>query len=509
MADNGHRAGPNRLRRISTRHLIGLLLLFTLVTAAAATVVPAADRGAAGVVTAAADSRPNIVFISADDMRVEDLSAMPNVRRLIANQGTTFSTSYAPFPLCCPGRAAWITGQYNHNNNVMGNDTLKAPTGGYAALDNTNTVATWLRSAGYQTAMVGKFLNGYGKVKPIAVPPGWQEWHAELAGGDYFNNTLRENTGGELRTRTYTGVYQVDLYDSIATDIIDRRVPSAAPLFLWVSQYAPHGGTPVESDDPALATPAVPPRWRNFYAGEPTLKDPSFNEANVSDKPTYVRSAPPLTTDVQAQLKEVNAQRLESLRAVDQSVAHIVEALRAAGELANTVLVFSSDNGHMMGEHRRPWGKVVPYEASARVPLIIRGPGFPAGITRQPWVANIDLAPTFADLANTNPGLDVDGRSLLPLATSPSTWASRTMVMESGPSTLGGDDEPTTDWYHGVRTNRYKYIRYNTGEVEFYDLLADPDEMTSLTNDPAHDATQAQLALLLTRMENCAGATCR
>ena len=508
MLDSLYRAGAHLLRRIATRSLMGLLLL-TVGTIASTTVVPAADP-VAGVVTAAPDPRPNIVLITTDDMRVEDLSAMPNVKRLIADRGTTFATSYAPFPLCCPSRAAWVTGQYSHNNRVMGNGTLTSPEGGYAALDNTNTVATWLSRAGYQTALVGKFLNGYGKVKPIAVPAGWLEWHAKLGAGDYFDNRLRENTGGVVATRTYRGVYQVDLYDSIATDLIARRVPRAAPLFLWVSQYAPHAGTPVEPDDPELGTtPAVPPRWRDFYAAEPPLIDPSFNEADVSDKPAYVRSAPPLTTAEQSQLQEVNAQRLESLRAVDESVAHIVEALQAAGELANTVLVFSSDNGFMMGEHRRPWGKVVPYEASARVPLMIRGPGFPAGTTRQPWVANIDLAPTFADLANTTPGLDVDGRSLLPLAASPGTWAARTMVMESGPSTLGGDDVPTEDWYHGVRTSRYKYIEYNTGEVEFYDLRVDPDEMTSLTGDPAHDATQSNLARLLTRMENCAGAGCR
>jgi arylsulfatase A-like enzyme len=467
-------------------------------------VASAGSQPPGAAAAAAAGARPNIVFITTDDMRVRDLQVMPNVRRLLTDQGMTFSASYAPFPLCCPARAAWVTGQYNHNNGVMGNQSPAHPGPAYSALDASNTVATWLRGAGYQTAFVGKYLNGYGLQKPVVVPPGWVEWHASVGGGNYFYTRLRENTGGVLATRTYDGPYQVDLYGDIATSIINRRVPAAAPLFLWVSQYAPHVGAPTEADDPAIATPAVPQRWKNFYASTPLPKDPNFNEADVSDKPAYVRNKRLLSATMQAQLKESNAQRWESLRAVDESVADIMNALQASGELANSVIVFTSDNGWMMGEHRIHAGKTVPYEESSRVPLVIRGPGFAANTSRPQPVANIDLAPTFADLADTTPGLAVDGRSLLLLATEPAAWPARTLVLEAGPKTIGGPDS-----YHGIRTPRYKYVRHSTGEVEFYDLIADPHEMTSLTNVPAHDSTQAQLESLLSKMENCAGATCR
>jgi arylsulfatase A-like enzyme len=454
--------------------------------------------------SAAVDARPNIVFITTDDMRVRDLQVMPNVRRLLTDQGMYFSASYAPFPLCCPARAAWVTGQYNHNNGVMGNESPTHPEPAYSALDATNTVATWLRRAGYQTAFIGKYLNGYGAVKPVVVPPGWLEWHASVSGGNYLSTNLRENTGGVLATRTYNGQYQVDLYSDIATSIINRRVPLSAPLFLWVSQYAPHVGAPTEPDDPAIATPAVPQRWKDYYASASLPKDPNFNELDVSDKPAYVRTKNLVSATMQAQLKESNAQRWESLRAVDESVSRVVDALQAAGELANTVVVFTSDNGYMMGEHRLHAGKTVPYEESTRVPLIIRGPGFQSGASRGQPVANIDLAPTFADLADTTPGLVLDGRSLLPLATDPNTWPARTLVLEAGPKTIGGPNS-----YHGIRTPRYKYIRHSTGEVEFYDLAADPHEMRSLANDPAYDSTQTQLASLLAKMENCAGTACR
>lgn len=477
-----------------------------MTAAAAAAAAAGAGLGLTGAApeAIAADSRPNIVFITTDDMRVRDLTVMPNVRNLVTSQGLSFTTSIASYPLCCPARASWVTGQYNHNNGVMGNASGTAPEGGYAALDASSTVATWLRAAGYQTAFVGKYLNGYGSVKPVVVPPGWQEWHAAVGGGDYFTTKLRENTGGVLATRTYAGTYQVDLYDSIATEIISRRAPSAAPFFLWVSQYAPHSGTPVEADDPTLATPAVPARWKNHYATAPLPTDPSFNEANVSDKPSYIRNKRLISAAMQAQMREANSQRWESLRAVDESVAHIIGALRASGELGNTVVVFSSDNGFMLGEHRIHTGKTVPYEASSQVPLIMRGPGFPAGATRSQPVVNVDVAPTFAALAEATPTLEVDGVSLLPLASDPGGWPSRTLVVQAGPKTRGGPD-----LYHGVRTTRYKYIEHSTGEVEFYDLLNDPNELTSLTNNPAHDATQAQLRQILLRYESCAGMTCR
>ena len=242
-------------------------------------------------------------------------------------------------------------------------------------------------------------------------------------------------------------------------------------------------------------------RWWRLWR---TRRPLTFNEKVRYKMPSYVCTKSLVSATMQTRLKESNSQRWESLRAVDESVAEIVDALQTAGELANSVIVFTSDNGWMMGEHRIHAGKTVPYDESSRVPLIIRGPGFAPGASRGQLVANIDLAPTFADLADTTPGLDVDGQSLLPLSAEPSTWPSRTLVLEAGPKTIGGPDI-----YHGIRTDQYKYLRHSTGEVEFYDMAADPFEMRSLTNDPAYDSVQAQLASLLAEKENCAGTTCR
>ncbi|MBA2416888.1 MAG: sulfatase-like hydrolase/transferase [Geodermatophilaceae bacterium] len=212
-----------------------------------------------------------------------------------------------------------------------------------------------------------------------------------------------------------------------------------------------------------------------------------------------------LTTKMQMALTESYQQRLESLLAVDEGIEQMIQALEATGELANTVIMFTSDNGYMLGEHRLHAGKTVAYEPSALVPLIITGPGFPANVQRRHPISQIDLAPTIADIAAATPTLTVDGVSLIPLARSPVGWPARHLVIEAGPRSLNGPM-----FYTGVRGSRYVYLEYHeTVEVEFYDLMRDPYQLQNLEADPAYDGYQAQLARLLESMRNCVGADCR
>ncbi len=462
------------------RWAIALVVALTAVTSLGA-VAGAAEQ---------VDPRPNIILISADDMRADDIWVMDNLRNLLTEQGTTFANSYSPFPLCCPARASIVTGQYAHNHGVLDNN---APLGGYQALDSSSTLATWLQDAGYLTSLVGKYLNRYGE-KPVSVPPGWEDWHAEVGGGDYFDTRLYENGVGNQ----YTGQYKTDLHADVASEAITRNAAGDAPFFLWASFYAPHTGDPIEPDDPInvygsnVNTPAVAPRHRDAFADLPLPQDPSFNEADVSDKPAAISNKPLLTETTQQVLTELNQQRLESLLALDEAIAQMMTALTATGELDNTIIVFTSDNGYMLGEHRIHAGKTVPYEASARVPLIIRGPGIPAGQTREQLVATVDLAPTFLDAANAQAGLAVDGLSVLPLAADPANRPQRALVVEAGPDIAGGP------WYYrGVRTDRWLYLEYEeTGELELYDMVNDPYQLQSLHSDPAYDAQRAELAAL-------------
>jgi N-acetylglucosamine-6-sulfatase len=455
--------------------------------------------------------RPNIVVIMADDQTVESMRVMANVNAMLGEQGTTFADNYVSFPLCCPSRTTLLTGQYGHNHTVMGN---APPQGGYEKLAPThaNTLPAWLKLAGYHTVHVGKYLNGYGRQRPTEVPPGWDEWFGSVDPSTYrfYDYTLNEN-GKLVRYGTGADDYQADVYTAKAVDAVKRLAGRTEPFFLSVAYLAPHSGGPRESDDPAnLATPVPAPRHRNRFAGEPLPRTPAFNEADVSDKPLAVRRRPLLGTPRINGITEMYRQRLESLLAVDEGVAAIVRALQDSGELSRTLFVYTSDNGFFHGEHRVRNGKVRLYEPSIRVPLIIRGPGVPKGKRRSQPAANIDLAPTILDFANGKARRVEDGRSLVPLIEDGLLDWGRAIVIEAFFNADPGEDPETPDTnFQAVRTDRYLFARYGTGESELYDLQNDPFELQSRHNDPALAPVQASLDRLLAGLKSCAGKSCR
>ena len=456
----------------------------------------AAGVGAPGA-PGQAKPKPNILVVMTDDQTVESLRVMQSVQSLLAREGTTFDSSFASFPLCCPSRATFVTGQYGHNHTVMGN---QPPAGGYEKLAPThgNTLPAWLRRAGYHTIHIGKYLNGYGRIRPTEVPAGWAEWYGSIDPSTYqfYNYTLNEN-GRLVRYGADAASYQADVYTRKAVDAIRRRAPAAQPFFLSVAYLAPHSGGPRESDDPRnQATPVPAPRHRNLFASTPLPMPGSFNEADVSDKPVSIRNRRPIPAARIAGITENYRQRLESLLAVDEGVAQMVTALRDARELDDTLIVFTADNGFMHGEHRIPAGKTVVYEPSIRVPLILRGPGVARNVHRREPVANIDLAPTILDAANARPGRVQDGVSLLPLAADGLLRLGRDVLLETG-------------GYSAIRTPRFVYAEHSTGEHELYDLQRDPDQLTSQHGNPALVRLRTDLAARLARLRACAGGTCK
>lgn len=454
----------------------------------------------------AADHQPNIILLSTDDQTVSDLAVMANVNRLLTEQGTTFSNSFAPFPLCCPALATILTGQYAHNHGVLGNGGGLWPVGGYDLLDGSNTLPLWLQDAGYQTAFIGKFMVGYNQVVPREVPPGWTEWHA-VVGGDYFVSRMFEKSP-QFPTgvvNEYKDIYSTDLWSGMAQQIITDRLQDDAPLFLWTSFKGPHNAGPVESDDPPFGTtPARAARHVGLFADEPLPMDPSFNEADVSDKPQEMREKPSLTQADIDYITVLNQQRLEAVLALDEAVRDIVAAIEATGETDNTLIVFTSDNGFLLGQHRVPAGKGLPYEESIRVPLIMRGPGIPQGVVRPEMVATIDLAATFVDAAQADAGLVLDGVSLLPQAGVTAVRTSRLIVIEAGPRTVDGPM-----YWRGVRHDRIKYVEWGTGEIELYDLRTDPYEIRSQHANPKYLKVLNYFAAELARLKDCAGEVCR
>jgi N-acetylglucosamine-6-sulfatase len=475
---------------------LALALLILAVTAA---------TGSTGPRAAVAPPRPNIVVLETDDQTLAEMEVLPNVRRLIGDEGVTFDNNFDSFSLCCPSRASFLTGQYSHNNGVRGN---APPDGGYEKLDHTNTLAVWLQSAGYYTVHLGKYLNGYGRRNPLEIPPGWSEWHGAVDPTTYryYDYTLNEN--GVLTTYCATpdpSCYQTDVYRDKANEIIRRRGPGQ-PFFLWVAFLANHSGGPREPGDPAgFATPDPAPRHANRFASTPLPMPPDFNEADVSDKPTLIRRMAPITARQRANIQENWQQRRETLLAVDEAVTSIVETLRQTGELDDTLLIFTSDNGFFHGEHRVRNGKVRLYEESIRVPLLMRWTGnasLPRHVHRKQLTMNVDDAETILAAAGdtARPGRVEDGVSLLRF------W--RDGGLEVGRDLLI-DNMPGVTHFDAIRSRNFLYAEYQNGDRELYDLQKDPYELQSQHGNQAYDQIKAALAGRLRNLVGCAGATCR
>ncbi|MCE3265826.1 MAG: sulfatase [Solirubrobacterales bacterium] len=488
-----------------------LLAVAAVVTCLVAAVFP--DEGEAKKKGAPEQKRPNIVMVMTDDQTVESLRAMPIVNKRIAQAGVSFPNSFASFPLCCPSRATMLTGQYPDNHGVR---TNQPPNGGYATLVPTegNAMPVWLQRAGYYTAHIGKYLNGYGASSvDTHVPPGWSEWYGSLddpdgfIGGTYtmYGYTLNENGSivhyGSTPDAVDPATYQTDVYAVKAEDFINRRAPKGKPFYLSVAPLAPHGEAMgvcnCAGDNPRAAV-----RHQGRFASEPVPRPPSFNEADVSDKPAGIQALTPINATQRAAIDDRYRARLESLLAVDEMVGRMVSALKARDELDRTVFIFTSDNGFFHGEHRLRSGKVRHYEESSGVPLIVRGPGVPKGEIRRQLAVNADLAPTILDFADAAPGRTMDGRSLVPLMEDKLLQPGRGILIEGFNNADPDDLLPS---YSAVRTDRYVYAETGT-DRELYDLRGDPFQLQSLSAVPALDPVEASLDRLLARLTACVGA---
>ena len=482
-------------------------------------------------------AKPNVVVIMTDDQTVEELRVMSATKALIADAGATFDNSFSSFPLCCPSRSTFLTGQYAHNHGVLENED---PTGGYYKLKSKNTLPVWLRNAGYRTIHVGKYLNDYGTKDPHEVPPGWDEWHGLTDPGTYQMWGYQMNDNGALTTYGSYDVedpakYQTDVLREKAVQQIDAAAGGAKPFFMTLWFLAPHREVAELADQ---SGPRPAPRHADAFLGETFPRNPAFNEQQMGDKPLFMKLKPKLTDADIAVIDDHYRHELASLLAVDEAVSAVVNALSAKGVLGNTYVIFTSDNGYFHGEHRTPDEKILGYENSARVPLIIRGPGITPGSHVRELVANVDLAPTITSWTGATPGLTMDGRTLAPFLAAPSQRTRRPILLEAFMpvgSTLGFFTEqlpasgvvarpegtsaaaaPITAPlgkavlpYEAVRTDRYVYFEYITGEHELYDLQVDPWQISSKHLDPAYLRTQIALGLALTKLRLCRGSGCR
>jgi N-acetylglucosamine-6-sulfatase len=538
---------------VSARRRARAALMAACVLAlAVATLTVSAERGSAPERAAAAphDSKggkkkrqrklrklPNVVVVVTDDQTLASYNdaTMPFVSGFMAGRGTTFSNAIATSPNCCPSRASFITGQYPHSHGVLSNRL------GYAALrGKKSTLPVWLRRKGYVTAHIGKYLNGYAEFidKETEVAPGWNEWHTMLA-PRYYGYKLASN-GRVIRRQNGDNDYSARVITKRAARMVRRYVPKAAPLFMAVDYYNPHtqGGGSGRCASAARPDPVD----EDLFVGEPLPQPPGFNEADVEDKPTFIRRLPLMNAEAIEAAELRYGCALASLASVDRGIEHIVTAISKRGELDKTAIVFISDNGYFYGEHRLPDEKQQAFEEAIKVPFAIHWPAktvptAPATVSEP--VGNIDLAPTILELARAKPCRRggrcrvMDGRSLLPLVTGGSWPAERVLGIEFDVSESRAR-RGSTCAFDGVRTPIDMYVEHKrvvsdpqagicepTSEAEQYQLAADPAygalppdpfQLRNLTSPlvPQSDdanvvARRAELDQLLDRMRDCSG----
>ncbi|WP_435771136.1 sulfatase family protein [Nocardioides sp. SYSU DS0651] len=505
-------------------------------TDAATTVPPSpqpTEQGSAG----ALPDRPNVVVVMADDMRVDDLAFAPSLRRLVADHGVSFENSFSPFPLCCPARASFLTGQYAHNHKVLWHE----PPFGYGAFDDSRTLATSLQEAGYRTGFIGKYLNRYG-IDPAKVtgapsytyvPNGWTDWRAAIENPgnagfdgqtyDYYDTPF--NVNGVVDD-THEGVYQSQVIGDFSVDMAGRFAAAGDPFFMYVNYVAPHHGEPVEPGDPHdlrdtrgdlvhVVTPSRPEWVRGRYdarvdraSGVAVTGEPV--ETDLADKPPVVQDRSRLIGgDVAVALREATRQRAESIHVMDLHIARLVRELKRSGEWDDTVFVFTSDNGMLMGEHGLSMTKVRAYEPSLRVPLLVTGPGLRDPQQRYDPVSTVDLTATILDLARARAPHPADGQSRLPsLVAGDRGWT--TPIVTEAVRTSEGDDPAFRDRRTtiGLRVSQYSYTRYRDGSGELYDLVADPRQDRNVYGSREYAAVRRALDRLWLEVKGCRGRGC-
>ena len=425
---------------------------------------------------------PNIVFVLTDDLAWNLVRYMPHVLAM-EQRGATFSNYFVTDSLCCPSRASIFTGRFPHDTGVFSNEP---PNGGMQIFnangDEQHTFATQLQARGYRTALMGKYLNGYqpaakeGGATPY-VPPGWNEW--DVAGDGYPEYGYTMNSDAQVAS--YGDEPQDYLTDVLAEkglSFIDQAAARRQPFMLELSTFAPH----------QPFTPA--PRDLEDFPDLKVPRGPAF-DAKTIGAPAWLKDFAALD---RAQIGKLNHQfrkRAQAVQAVDRMIGELEAELAEKGLARNTYLVFSSDNGLHMGEHRLMTGKLTAFDSDIRVPLIVVGPGVPAGLNVRAMTENVDLCPTFDQLGGAQPPASVDGHSLVALLHGqPATgWRKEILVEHQGPDNgpadpdlpKRGDGNPPS--YEALRTASSLYVEYATGEHEYYDLARDPFELHNLAVD--------------------------
>ena len=451
----------------------------------------------------AARRRPNVVFVLTDDLAWNLVRYMPHVVQM-EREGETFENYFVTDSLCCPSRASILTGRFPHDTRVFDNSP---PEGGYPVFhergEERQTFALALQRAGYRTALMGKYLNGYepGFSEPArrGVPPGWSEWDG--VGDGYPEYGYKMNSNGRVRAYGYGARdYLTDVLARKGRSFIARAAAARQPFLLELATFAPH----------SPYTPA--PRDARSFPGLRAPRTPAFNVVG-RDEPDWLSHFLPLGRSQVASIDAEFRKRTQAVQAVDRMIGGLEAELSANGLARDTYIVFSSDNGLHMGEHRLRPGKLTAFDTDIRVPLIVTGPGVPAGRAITQMAENIDLCPSFEQLAGAPVPASVDGHSLLALwhGRQPARWRGEILVehhgrvLDAGNPDLPERGSGNPPSYEAIRTERSLYVEYATGEREYYDLRRDPFELDNIASRLPSRYLR-RLHRVLNGIERCHGA---
>jgi len=447
-------------------------------------------------------ARPNLIVVVLDDADVDITESMPRFRALFKDEGVSFTANLANTPLCGPARALLLAGQYAHNTKVYYNN---GPEGGYTpwragGFDEKN-IGVWLQAAGYRTGIFGKYMNDFplGAAESF-IPKGWDDWRVVLSDREARNHHFTLNENGSLKIYDEKeGDYQTDVLSARLLDFVrSKKSTGDAPFFAYLALSAPH--VPPEPARRHLAA----------FPGEKAPRKPSYDEADLSDKPEALREqAERLTPWWGREIDKTYREMRQSLLSVEEAMEALVKTLEETGELHETYIFFTSDNGWFRGEHRIPTEKYAPYEESIRVPLYVRGPGVPRGRRLGQVVGLVDLPPTLLELAAAPRALiaAVDGRSLTPLlkaSAGPQTPWRESMLIEH----FGGGAPFRVRSYTGVRSAHDVYVEYASGEREYYDLVKDPYQLDNAAKELSPERL-TRLSDRVAALKDCAGESCR
>ncbi|KAF9094816.1 hypothetical protein BGX23_001531 [Mortierella sp. AD031] len=466
------------------------------------------------------DQKPNfIVFLTDDqDRRLNSLDYQPLVQKYLRDQGTEFTNYFTTTAMCCPSRVSLWSGQFAHNHNVTDESP---PHGSYTKfvsqkLDQ-NWLPTWLQQAGYSNNYIGKFINGVSPTLKQA-PKGFDtaHWEPLVAPNIYtFYDPVFSINNGPLTS--YKGLYQTDIISDKSIEIIDTLAKNKTQPFLFViSPTAPHDEVWFNGTGTVFTPPVPAKRHEHLFKDAKVPRHPNFNPKK-NDKVSWVGSLPRLTDAQVDALDAKHRARLQSLQATDELVERVIKRLKHNGQLENTYIVYTTDNGYHLGTHRMYAGKQTAYDEDTNIPFIIRGPGIAKGRKSNAVATHTHFPATVLKLAGLPVPDDLDAHSI--------------PVLEN--KSVYGKDQPTEAfavefWSQAFmenttarfEANTYKSVRligqgYNllytvwcTGEKEYYDLVEDPFQIKNLYKS-TKPALLNRLDALLNVLRTCKGPTCR